>query len=141
MTLVSIIRFLSMPDIMVWPEIILVIALVSKIRDGLHLCKVQLYKLPSFSTERTEKHNLQNNTNLLFHLAQIAAILDFKNNPMFKVLSDYITMSGITKTLMLQIKIKNLHLFCQKYYHFIVSSCTNGGHITLDVDNNCRRLK
>ena len=77
---------------------------------------------------------IQNDTNLLYYLAQIAAILDFNNNPMSKVLSDYITMSGITKTLMLHNNIKNLHQFCQKYYYFIVSSCTNGGHITLDVD-------
>ena len=57
MILISTIWFSGMPDIMVWPEIILVIALVSKIQDGLHFCKVKLYKLPSFSTERTEKHN------------------------------------------------------------------------------------
>ena len=31
-----------MPDIMVWPEIILVIALVSKIQDGLHFWQVKL---------------------------------------------------------------------------------------------------
>ena len=43
--------------------------------------------------------------NLLFHLAQIAAILDFITNAMYKVLSDYITMSGITKTLILRTKI------------------------------------
>ena len=58
---------------------------------------------------------MQNDTNLLFHLAQIAAILDFNTNPMFHVLSDYITISGITKTLMLHTKIKNLHLFCQNF--------------------------
>ena len=57
MILVSTIWFSGMPGIMVWPEIILVIALVSTIQDGLHFCKVKLYKLPSFSTERTEKHN------------------------------------------------------------------------------------
>ena len=57
MILVSTIWFSGMPDIMVWPEIILVIALVCKIQDGLHFCKVKLYKLPSFLTERTEKHN------------------------------------------------------------------------------------
>ena len=83
---------------------------------------------------------IQNAANLLFHLAQKAAILDFNNNPMSKVLSDYITLSGITKTLMLHTKIKNLHLFCRKYYHFIVWSCTNGGHITLDFDT-FRRFK
>ena len=31
--------------IIVWPEIILVIALVSKIQDGLHFCKVKLLDL------------------------------------------------------------------------------------------------
>ena len=64
-----------------------------------------------------------------FHLLHIAAILDLINNAMSKVLYDYITMSDITKTLMLHTKIKNLHLFCQKYDHFILSSCTNGGHL------------
>ena len=54
MILVSTIWFSGMPDIMVWPEIILVIALVSKIQDGLHFCKIRLYKLPSFLTERTK---------------------------------------------------------------------------------------
>ena len=54
---------------------------------------------------------IENDTNLLFHLAQIAAILDFNNNPKSKVLSDYISISVITKTLMLHTKIKNLHLF------------------------------
>ena len=31
--------------------------IVGKIQDGHHYCKVKLYKLPSFSTEWTEKHN------------------------------------------------------------------------------------
>ena len=62
---------------------------------------------------------IQNDTNLLFHLAQIAAILDLNNNPMSKVLSDCITMSGITKTLMLHTKIKNLHLFCKNIIMFL----------------------
>ena len=55
MILVSTIWFRDMPDIMVWPEIILVIALVSKIQDDSHFCKIKLYKLPLFSTERIEK--------------------------------------------------------------------------------------
>ena len=37
----------------------------------------------------------KNDINLLFHLAQIVAILDYINNAMSKVLSDYITMSVI----------------------------------------------
>ena len=57
MILVTTIWFSGIPDIMVWPEIILVIALVSKIQDGRNFCKGKLYKLPPFSTERTEKHN------------------------------------------------------------------------------------
>ena len=56
MILVSTIWFSGMPDITVWPEIILFFALVSKIQDSLHFCKVKLYKIPSYSTERTEKH-------------------------------------------------------------------------------------
>ena len=54
MILVSTIWFSGMSDIMVWPKVILVIALVSKIQDSPHFCKVKLYKLPLFSTE---KHN------------------------------------------------------------------------------------
>ena len=53
MKLLSTIWFSVMPDIMVWPENILVIALVSKIQDGPQICKVKLYKLQLFSTERT----------------------------------------------------------------------------------------
>ena len=60
-----------MPDIMVWPQIILVIALVGKIQDGLHFCKVKLYKLPSFSTERTEKHNFDVNHNRVSGMPEI----------------------------------------------------------------------
>ena len=58
--------FSGIPDITVWPEIILVIALISKIKDGLHFCKVKLYKLPSFSTERTGKHNFDVYHNRVF---------------------------------------------------------------------------
>ena len=58
----------------------------------------------------------------------MAAILDFIHNAMSKVLSDYVTMSGITEARMLDTKIKNLRLFCRKKYYFLVSSCTNGGH-------------
>ena len=47
-------------------------------------------------------------------LAQMAAILDFIHNAMSKVLSDYITMSGITEGRIVDIKIKNLRLFCRK---------------------------
>ena len=50
--------------------------------------------------------------NLLLHLAQMTAILDSIHNAIFKVLSDYITMSGITKTCMLDIM--NLCLFYLK---------------------------
>ena len=50
----------------------------------------------------------------------MAAILDFIHNAMSKVLSEYITMSGITEARMLDNKIKNLRLFCRKYYHFLV---------------------
>ena len=57
MILLSTIWFSGMLDIMVWPEVILVIALVSKLQDGPNFCKVKLYKLLFFSTERTEKHN------------------------------------------------------------------------------------
>ena len=72
----------------------------------------------------------------------MAAILDFIHNAMAKVLSYYITMSGITEACMLDTKIKNLRLFYRKYYHFIVSSCTNGGHFGFfhlslsEVENN-----
>ena len=49
-----------------------------------------------------------------FDLAQMSAILDFIHNAMSKVLSYYITMSGITEARMLDTKIKNLRLFCRK---------------------------
>ena len=52
--------------------------------------------------------------NLLFHLALMAAILDFIHNAMSKVLSDYNTMSGITEARTLDTKIKNLRLFRRK---------------------------
>ena len=42
------------------------------------------------------------------------AILDFIHNAMSKVLSYHITMAGITEARMLDTKIKNLRLFCQK---------------------------
>ena len=41
---------LGIPDVMVWLEIILAIAVWGKIQDGLHFCKVKLNKVPSFST-------------------------------------------------------------------------------------------
>ena len=50
----------------------------------------------------------ENDINSLFYLAQMAAILDFFHNAMAKVLSYYITMSGITEARMLDTKIKNL---------------------------------
>ena len=65
-----------MPDIMVWPEIILVFALVSKIRDGLHFCKVKLYKLPSFSTKRQKKYNFDVYHNGFFGYARHSVWLE-----------------------------------------------------------------
>ena len=44
----------------------------------------------------------------------MAAILDFIHNAMSKVLSHYITMSGIAEARMLDIKIKNVCLFYRK---------------------------
>ena len=44
----------------------------------------------------------------------MAAILDFIHYAVSKVLSDYITMSGITENRMLDAKIMNLRLFCRK---------------------------
>ena len=80
MILVSTIWFSGMTDIMVWPEIILVITLVSKIQDDPHFCKVKLYKLPLFSTERTEKHNFDVYHNKVFvyarHIVWLESTLD-----------------------------------------------------------------
>ena len=76
MILVSTIWFSGTPDIMVWPEIILVIALVRKIQDVLHFCKVKLYKLPSFSTERTKKHNFVVYHNRVFGYARHSVWLE-----------------------------------------------------------------
>ena len=73
-------------------------------------------------------YSVQNDINSLFSLAQMATISDFIHNAMSKVLSYYVIMSGITESRVLDTKIKNLCLFCRKLYHFIVSSCTNGGH-------------
>ena len=65
---------------MVWPKIILVIALASKIQDGPHFCKVKLYKLPLFSTERTEKHSFDVYHNKVFgyarHIVSLESTLD-----------------------------------------------------------------
>ena len=65
-------------------------------------------------TTTTTTTTVKNDINSLFHLAQMAAILDFIHNAMSKVLCDYITMSGITEDSMLDTKIKNLRLFCRK---------------------------
>ena len=43
----------------------------------------------------------------------MAAILYFIHTAMSKVLSEYITMSGLTEARMLDTKIKNLRLFCR----------------------------
>ena len=59
-------------------------------------------------------YSVQNNINSLFYLPQMAAILDFIHNAMSKVLSYYITMSGITESRMLDTKIKNLRLLYRK---------------------------
>ena len=58
---------------MVWPEIILVNALVSKIQDDPHFCKVKLYKLLSFSTE---KHNFDVYQNRVFGYARHSVWLE-----------------------------------------------------------------
>ena len=57
MTLVSTIWFPGMPDILVWPEIILAIALWVKSKMATITAKVKLCKLTLFSTEWTAKHN------------------------------------------------------------------------------------
>ena len=44
----------------------------------------------------------------------MAATLDFIHNEMSKILSYYITMSGITEARMLDTKIKNLRRFYRK---------------------------
>ena len=62
-------------------------------------------------------YSVQNDINSLFYLAQIAAILHFTHDAMCKVLSYYITMSGITEACMLDTKTKNLRLFYRKKYH------------------------
>ena len=77
MILLSTIWFSVMPDIMVWPENILVLALVSKIQDGPRICKVKLYKLQLFSTE---KHNFDVYHNKVFgyarHIVWLESTLD-----------------------------------------------------------------
>ena len=87
-------------------------AITTKLRSGYTPMSYMLWNLMVHTKIMILLLFKQNNTNLLFHVAQIAAIFDFNNKPMFKVLSDYVTISGITKTLMLHTKIKNLHLFC-----------------------------
>ena len=67
-----------------------------------------------FTTTTTTTTTVKNDINSFFHLAQMAAILDFIHNAMSKVHYDYITMSGITEDRMLNTKIKNLRLFCRK---------------------------
>ena len=56
MILVSTIMFSCMPDIMVWPDIILDIALWVKSMMA-SLSARLTYKLTTFSTEWTQKHN------------------------------------------------------------------------------------
>ena len=56
MIFVSTIGFSCMPDIMVWPENILVIALWVKSKMASISARLS-YKLPSFSTEWAQKHN------------------------------------------------------------------------------------
>ena len=55
MILVPTIGFSGMPDIMMWPEIILDIALWVKSKMASISASLS-YKLKSFSTERTQKH-------------------------------------------------------------------------------------
>ena len=52
----------------------------------------------------------------------MAAILYLIHNAIFKVLFDYINMSGVNKTRMLDTNIMNLHLFClkkKKLFHLV----------------------
>ena len=72
------------------------------------------HKSPSILSKIISFYSVKNYINSLFHLAQMAAILDFINNTMSKVLSDYITMSGTSEARMLDTKMKNMRLFCRK---------------------------
>ena len=64
-------------------------------------------------------------------LVHMTAILDFTHNTMSKVFFDHATMSDMPENPIvdIKIKIKNLCLFCQKWYQFIVWPWTNGGHL------------
>ena len=59
-------------------------------------------------------YSVKNDINKLFHLAQMTAILYFIHNATLKILLDYIDMSRITETRMLDTNIMNLRLFCLK---------------------------
>ena len=62
----------------------------------------------------------QYDTNILFDLGQMSAILDFTNNAMSKVFSNPTTRSGIPENPVVHTKIASLLLFCRKLYQFIV---------------------
>ena len=62
----------------------------------------------------------QYDTNILFNLGQMSAILDFTNNAMSKVISNPTTRSGIPENPIVDTKIVSLLLLCRKIYHFIV---------------------
>ena len=94
----------------------------------IHVCRTYFKTLWYTSKLCLCFYSVLNDINSLFYLTQMVAILGFIHNAMSKVLSYYITMSGIAEAHMLNTKIKNLRLFCRKYYHCIVSFCTNGGH-------------
>ena len=68
--------------------------------------------------------------NSMFHLAQMAAILDFIHIAMYKVLPDYITMADIIETRMPYTK-SRICVYSVENNDFIVSSCTILNFVTL----------
>ena len=64
-------------------------------------------------------HYVQNDTNILFDLGQMWAILHFTSNAMSKVISNPTTRSGIPENPAVDTKIVSLLLFCQKYTNLL----------------------
>ena len=91
------------------------IALVS---TALYHVSVVMNRIPERPMVKPDIANLllivENASNLLYHLGQMAAIYNFIHNTICKLISDHITRSGIPENPMGETKIMNRRLLCSK---------------------------
>ena len=67
----------------------------------------------------------------------MAAILDFSQNAMVKVLANHTTISGIPQNPTIDTKIMLSRLFCQKC-KFLAKLCKNEGHLGFYPQRNVK---